>query len=51
MYESGFASKEDTSGPERFVVAVARPFELSPRRGAKPRVFLASSPKRLDRTS
>jgi NAD(P)-dependent dehydrogenase (short-subunit alcohol dehydrogenase family) len=42
---SGFAAREDTSGPERFMFVVARPFELTPRRGARPLVFLASSPK------
>jgi retinol dehydrogenase-14 len=42
---SGFASSEDTRGVERLVIALARPFEVSPRRGAKPLVMLASSPK------
>ncbi|MBI2704933.1 MAG: SDR family oxidoreductase [Actinobacteria bacterium] len=42
---SGFASAEDTRGFERFIVALGRPFMVSPRRGAKPLVVLAASPR------
>jgi NAD(P)-dependent dehydrogenase (short-subunit alcohol dehydrogenase family) len=41
---SGFASSEDTRGVERAVVAFARPFERSPRRGAAPLIKLAADP-------
>lgn len=42
---SGFGSAEDTRGIERFILMIGRPFMLSSRRGAKPLILLAASPK------
>jgi retinol dehydrogenase-14 len=42
---SGFGAREDTRGLERSVLALARPFMVSPRRGAAPIVELAASPR------
>lgn len=42
---SGFASAEDTRGIERLVILLARPFMVSPSRGARPIIELASSPE------
>jgi NAD(P)-dependent dehydrogenase (short-subunit alcohol dehydrogenase family) len=43
---SGFASNEDMRGPiARLVLTMARPFMLSPERGAQTSIYLASSPE------
>jgi NAD(P)-dependent dehydrogenase (short-subunit alcohol dehydrogenase family) len=47
---SGFGSKEDTRGIERFLVGIGRPFMVSPRRGSTPIVVLAASPQLAGQT-
>lgn len=42
---SGFGGGGDTTGPERWLLAVGRPFMVSPHRGAQPIVRLASLPR------
>jgi NAD(P)-dependent dehydrogenase (short-subunit alcohol dehydrogenase family) len=42
---TGFGSAEDTRGPYRALMAIARPFLISAQRGADPLVHLASSPE------
>jgi NAD(P)-dependent dehydrogenase (short-subunit alcohol dehydrogenase family) len=42
---SGFGGGGDTTGPERWVLAVGRPFMVSPHRGAQPIIRLASLPQ------
>lgn len=41
---TGFGSADDTTGFERFGMAIARPFLITARSGARPLVHLASSP-------
>jgi NAD(P)-dependent dehydrogenase (short-subunit alcohol dehydrogenase family) len=45
---TGFGNADDTSGFERFVMAIGRPFMVGARRGAKTIVYLASSPDVTD---
>jgi hypothetical protein len=47
---TGFAIDGDTTGLFRLGVALARPFFLSPRQGARTSVYLASSPEVEGRT-
>jgi retinol dehydrogenase-14 len=42
---SGFGAGGDTTGAARFVLSVSRPLMVSPHRGARPIVELASSPR------
>lgn len=43
---SGFAASDDMKGPlARVVMTIARPFMLSPERGAQTSIYLASSPE------
>jgi NAD(P)-dependent dehydrogenase (short-subunit alcohol dehydrogenase family) len=42
---SGFAAREDTTGVERWMFAVVRPFMVTSHRGAQPIIELASSAK------
>lgn len=42
---SGFGSPEDTRGVDRIAMAITRPFNVTPSRGADPLVHLALSPE------
>jgi NAD(P)-dependent dehydrogenase (short-subunit alcohol dehydrogenase family) len=45
VVHSGFGGAEDTRGFQRVTVAIASPFFISPTRGARTVVYLASSPE------
>ena len=45
---SGFGADKDTRGVERFFLGIARPFEISPRRGSRVITYLASQPLPAD---
>jgi NAD(P)-dependent dehydrogenase (short-subunit alcohol dehydrogenase family) len=47
---SSFGMDGDLTGFSAWGLQVARPFEISPRRGAKTSIFLATSPRVVDKT-
>ena len=50
VVRTGFGSPDDTTGLERVAMALSRPFSVSPARGSRTTVYLASSPEVADRT-